>query len=216
MSPRQNRVDPWGRLNAVPDRGAWMGNRGILHNDSGEVVAPWRHKAWVTCVLEYKGRRREIFSPRRYSELFFLDEAAALSAGHRPCAFCRRERFNEFKALWCKANLDGVPPSSVPAPEMDRRLHSERAVRGGGKATFRAKFETLPRGTFIEHEGEAFLIWEGRLLKWSFSGYSPAAPADLPSGEVNVLTPASIVAVLRLGFLPQVHESAKNPAGMSK
>ena len=208
MTPLQNRVDPQGRLNAVPERGAWMGNRGILHNDAGEVVAPWRHKAWVTCVLEYKGRRRQVFSPRRYSELFFLDEATALSAGHRPCAFCRRERFNEFKALWCRANMDGAPPSSVPAPIMDKRLHAERALRGGGKVTFVAKLKDLPAGAFIELGGEAFLFWGGRFLKWSFSGYCPAPQLFLPR-EVTVLTPASIVAVLRLGFTPQVHVSAE-------
>ena len=208
MSPLQNRVDPWGRLNAVPERGAWMGNRGILHNDAGEIIAPWRHRAWVTCVLEYKGRRRQVFSHRRYSELFFLDEATALSAGHRPCAFCRRERFNEFKALWCRANMDGAPPSSVPAPVMDRRLHSERALRGGGKATFVMKPKDLPAGASSEHGGEAYLFWGERFFMWSFSGYRPA-PDFSPPGEVAVLTPASIVAVLRLGFTPQVHGSAE-------
>src|SRR5262245_6877749 len=95
-SPKQNRVDPFGRLHAVEARGTWMGNRGVLHNERGQVVAQWRLKRWITCTLSFKNRWRPVFTPRRYSELFFLDEATAFSAGHRPCAECRRERYNEF------------------------------------------------------------------------------------------------------------------------
>jgi hypothetical protein len=109
--PLQNRVDPWGRLVALNLRGTWLGNRGILHNEKKKIIAPWRHKAWVTCQLEFKGRKRQIFSPGSYSELFFLDEVTAFAAGHRPCAECRRDRYNEFKAAWLAMNLPG---SSVP------------------------------------------------------------------------------------------------------
>ena len=98
--PLQNRVDPYGILHAVEARGAWMGNRGILHDDEKRLVVPWRLKRWITCVLIFKGRKRQVFTPHRYSELFFLDEATSFAAGHRPCAECQRERYNEFRAAW--------------------------------------------------------------------------------------------------------------------
>src|SRR5262249_14796555 len=98
--PLQNRVDPYGQLQAVEARGAWMGNRGVLHNDAKRIVASWRSTRWITCVLEFKERRREVFMSHRYTELFFLDEATSLAAGHRPCAECRRSRYKEFCAAW--------------------------------------------------------------------------------------------------------------------
>jgi hypothetical protein len=107
-----------------------MGNRGILH-DEQQIVRPWKHKAWVTCQLLFNGRQRKVFGPGTYSELFFLDEATALSAGHRPCGECRRQRFNEFKATWTQANTEG----KATVADIDRQLHQERAVRGGGKVT---------------------------------------------------------------------------------
>src|SRR5215470_3717828 len=108
--PLQNRVDPYGRLHAVAARGAWMGNRGVLHDADKRVVAPWRLRRWITCALVYKDRRRAVFSPRRYSELFFLDEATSLSARHRPCAECRRGRYEEFRSAWAAGRgLDARP-----------------------------------------------------------------------------------------------------------
>lgn len=201
----QNRIDPWGKLNQSNSRGTWLGNRGILHNNSKEIVAPWRHKAWIICNLEFKDRKREVFSPKKYSELFFLDEATALSAGHRPCAECRRARYNEFKAAWCSANTDGV---SVPASQIDKQLHSERAIRGGGKVTFEIKFSQLPEGAFVDIDGDALLYWQGELKRWSFEGYKSYDYLPAPSDLVTVLTPSSIVNTLQHGFLPQVHESA--------
>ncbi len=201
--PLQNRVDPWGNLNAISAKGAWLGNRGILHNNQKQLVAQWRHSNWVTCVLEYKGRRREIFSPNNYSELFFLDEATALSAGHRPCAECRSKRYREFKEFWCKANH----LESVTSRELDKQLHAERAIRGGGKAVFEAEFVNLPSGTFIELEGKALLHWSGNLYSWSATGYTLFEGSLEPSKVVTVLTPFSIVGIFRLGFTPQVHES---------
>lgn len=205
---KQNRVDPWGKLNSVSARGKWLGNRGILHNEQQQVVAPWRHQSWVTCELDFQGRKREIFSPGNYSELFFLDEATALSAGHRPCAECRRERFNEFKARWCAANIEVTLPSSVPISQIDKQLHLERAVRGGGKVTFQSEFKAVPAGAFIEINGVAFLLWLGRLHQWSPHGYSQTSVVLSPSELVTVLTPASIVRLFQHGFEPQVHESA--------
>lgn len=206
--PLQNRVDPWSRLIAVPDRGAWLGNRGVLHNEQKQIVAPWRHKTWVTCQLEFRGRKRVVFGKGTYSELFFLDEATALSAGHRPCGECRRERYVAFKEYWCAANRPGKSPSGVPVSDIDQQLHAERAVRGGGKVTHRSRFDALPDGAFIEWNENALLVWGEHLHRWSPGGYS-VADGLLPSNEeeVIVLTPASVVETLRRGFQPQVHPS---------
>ncbi len=106
--PLQNRVDPYGTLHATEARGAWMGNRGVLHDASKHVVAAWRLRRWITCVLTFKERRREVFAPNRYSELFFLDEATSLAAGHRPCAECRRERYEEFRDAWAVGGAGGA------------------------------------------------------------------------------------------------------------
>lgn len=203
--PLQNRVDPWGNLIAVNARGAWLGNRGILHNENREIVVPWRHKAWVTCQLEFKGRTRTIFGRDNYSELFFLDEATALSAGHRPCAECRRTRYNEFKAAWLTSK-PGL--SAVSAGEIDKVLHSERAARGGVKVTSQKTFGGLPDGTFIERNGDACLIWSGKLRKWSPQGYVGSAPLPEENALVVVLTPCSTVEVINEGFVPEVHETA--------
>ena len=100
----QNRVNPYGKIIETEARGAWMGNRGLLHNENKEIVRPYKLKAWITCLLQFKGRQREIMSPNRYTELFFLDEATALAAGHRPCFECRKEDYNKFKSLWIKGN----------------------------------------------------------------------------------------------------------------
>lgn len=204
--PLQNRVTPFGALQATPARGAWMGNRGILHDVQQHIVAPWRHKAWVTCRLHYKGRHREVFTPRNYSELFFLDEATAFAAGHRPCGECRHERFNEFKAAWrAAAGLAGNGRLAIGV--IDEQLHRERALRGGGKLTWEERWDHVPPGAFIAQQGRALLCWDGLLLPWSHHGYG--APAPLPAGHnlVTVLTPRSIVAMFRAGFRPQVHPS---------
>src|SRR5215831_5062323 len=132
--PLQNRVDPYGRLVATPERGTLMGNRGVLHDESRRVVAAWRTKRWIACVLSFRGRKREVFTPRRYSELFFLDEATSLSAGHRPCAECRRARYNEFRAAWSAAH--GGNGRFAGADDMDDVIHAERVERGGGKKTY--------------------------------------------------------------------------------
>ena len=207
--PLQNRVDPYGRLHAVEARGAWMGNRGILHDDEKRLVVPWRLKRWITCVLIFKGRKRQVFTPHRYSELFFLDEATSFAAGHRPCAECRRERYNEFRAAWIEVNADHDAAEEVGADEIDKTLHAERAIRGGGKKTWQAQLAELPQGTFIEHQGRPHLIWLGKLRPWTFSGYGGPVPLGAAAVEVIVLTPQSIVRVFESGFTPQVHASAR-------
>lgn len=205
--PLQNRVTPFGQLEAVMARGEWLGNRGILHDDARKVVAAWRSKAWITCRLRYPGVRRRVFSPHTWSELFFLDEATAFAAGHRPCAYCRRERYNEFKRAWCAANHGG---RNLPATAIDARLHAERVAPGGGKRVWYARLGDLPPGTFIVLEGHACLLWRDRIFAWSHAGYTLRRPRVAAATRVGVLTPRSIVATFRAGVRPQVHLSAWN------
>jgi len=206
--PLQNRVDPYGNLHAVEARGAWMGNRGILHDEQKRIVAPWRLKRWITCTLSFRGRKRQVFAPHRYSELFFLDEATSFAAGHRPCAECRRGRYNEFRAAWIEAHADRTAAQMVGADAIDGTLHAQRAIRGGGKKTWQARATRLPPGTFIDSLGRPHLIWGGRLWPWTFDGYEHPVPLTTMSAEVTVLTPQSIVRVFESGFTPQVHASA--------
>jgi hypothetical protein len=205
--PYQNRVDPYGQFHAVVERGAWMGNRGILHNDAREVVAQWRLKRWITCSLSFRGRYRRVFTPHRYSELFFLDEATAFAAGHRPCAECRRQRYNEFCLAWSKANSVLTKGLVFRADAIDLQLHQERAIRGGGKQSYQAKLTSLASGTFIEVVGRPHLLWQGRLHQWNHAGYGAPFTNPRSHDTVRVLTPASIVNAFGGGFVPQVHES---------
>lgn len=204
--PRQNRVDPFGQFHAVAARGAWIGNRGVLHNEAGEVLVQWRLRRWITCRLSFKDRWRPVFAPRRWSELFFLDEATAFSAGHRPCAECRRERYNEFRRAWALAHPDR-DNRKLLAEDLDLRLHSERAVRGGGKKTYETNIGDLASGTFVEREGIAHLLWNGDLFPWTFSGYEAPVAHYSRKERVRVLTPPAIVATFKHGLVPQVHES---------
>jgi len=207
--PLQNRVDPWGQIQAVNARGTLLGNRGILHNGKKEIVAHWRTKAWITCRLAWKGKTRTIMSPGSYTELFFLDEATAFSAGHRPCAECRRERFQEFKAAWIAANAEFSVSPVPPISAIDKVLHAERVRRGGAKVTYEAELGTLSDGTMVEIADTAYLIWGKRLLQWSFASYTEIEEPYPLQRRVQVLTPASIVRVFSNGFRPEVHESAQ-------
>lgn len=199
----QNRVDPCGALRSTQERGAWLGNRGVLHDASKRVVRDWRLERWITCVLSWKGRRREVFSPGRWTELFFLDEATALSAGHRPCAECRRARYVEFRRAWDAARRGRDARSFLRADAIDRVLHAERLDAKGRKKTYRAAPSSLPDGTMVEHAGAPHLVWRGALRPWSFGGYGAAVKAA-PGEHVKVLTPRSIVGAIRAGFVPQV------------
>lgn len=204
----QNRVDPWGELRVVASSGTLMGNRGILHDDGNGIIRPWAHKAWVTCVLEFNGvKRPKPFSPRNYSELFFLDEATAFAARHRPCAHCQRSRHREFKDAWVRANVaDGLRATTL-MPDVDKVLYAERSFPGGLKATFDAPLVELPRGAMFEYEGAAYLVTAAGYLPWTFDGY--VAPKIIDSAAVvKVLTPRSIVRAFAAGFAPIVHQSA--------
>lgn len=201
---RQNRVTPEGEIIAHPGRGLFMGNRGILHDGGGRIVAPFRHRNWVCCVTAFRGRNRTVMAPGRYTELFFLDEAVALAAGHRPCGECRRQDYAAFRASWAAATGDGLPD----APEMDRALHAARiAPRKCTQRTFEAEIGDLPDGTFIRAESGPAVILGGRLLPWSPEGYGTPRPRPA-TGRVTVLTPAPSVAVLRAGYRPVLHPSA--------
>jgi hypothetical protein len=200
----QNRVTPLGEIVADPARGTLMGNRGILHDDERQIgKSRWKHKAWIACTLQFKGCRRALMAPGCYTELFFLDEATSLAAGHRPCAECRRADFNRFRAAWAAAFGSESRPS---AGEMDTALHSARVDRWS-RAQIRHEQSTtdLPDGVFILLEAEPWLVWRGRLRRWTFGGYDATAP--IPPGVVTVITPAPTVAALAAGYLPAVHAS---------
>lgn len=203
----QNRVDPFGQLHAVPHRGALMGNRGILHDSEQKIRRQWAHKGWVACALSFGNVRRPVFAPSNYSELFFLDEATSLAAGHRPCNTCQRERHVGFRKAWLKANMAGAGDTFVPVSEIDMVLHAERAIPGGGKRTWEATAGDLPDGTMFGHGDNAYLVWKRGMLLWSFGGYTPATTIPLDA-QVRVLTPPSIVRMFATGFVPRVHPSA--------
>jgi len=206
--PFQNRVDPFGSFLATAARGTLTGNRGILHDDEQKILRRHVHQNWVTCALAFKGRRRAIMAPGKYTELFFLDEATAFAAGHRPCAECRRQRYAEFTQLWRQVHGEAEPGRPLPRT-IDRMLHAHRIGRGGVKVVYEADAATLPAGAFFAYEGQAVLVWDDRQFNWRPDGYEPRALAV--GGMVEVLTPQPIVALFQTGFRPLVHDSVLNP-----
>jgi hypothetical protein len=216
--PRQNRVDPFGRLIAVPARGAWTGNRGCLHDERGSIVRRWTTRAWITCRLSFKERQRQIMTPNRWTELFFLDEATAFAAGHRPCGECRREDYLRFKAAWVHGNPQFDLTIETPIEKIDLILQRERVSDppAGARVMFTADIDILPDGVFIVGpDGETpWLVWGEHLLRWRPEGYDQ--PIDRPElSSVNVLTPRSMVAAFDAGYRPQVHGSAWAVSGDS-
>jgi hypothetical protein len=205
----QNRVTPYGTIVRHPARGAFTGNRGVIHNAEREVVRRWATRRWICCLLEFEGMQRTVMSPGRWTELFFLDEATALAAGHRPCAYCRRGDFERFKAAWVAGNPgSGVAPGDS-IDRVDRVLHGER-TGAAVPVEMRGPFVALPEGSFIElmeRPGEAWLIWRGMLHLWTPWGYARREPQG--AGQLaRLLTPPSTVNALRSGYVPQVHPSA--------
>jgi hypothetical protein len=181
-----------------------MGNRGgALHNSAREIGRCFRSRRWIACVLQFRGRHRIVMSERRYTELFFLDEAVAFAAGHRPCAECRRERFNAFRYSWrLSSSLDRLPM----ADEMDLQLHRARIDPQRRKVTYEAALRSLPDGCFVRIDGSACLVWNGRLLLWTPEGY--ARSEEHPVDRIaTVLTPEPIVGCLRQGYKPEIHDS---------
>ncbi len=207
---RRNRVTPFGEVVATPERGTLMGNRGVLHDAEGRIRRPWQVRRWLICRLEFKSRRRTIMAPDRYTELFFLDEATGLAAGHRPCFECRRHRFLAFRAAWAAAIAPADRPEAIRASTIDDCLHAERLGEARSKRTFTANIDRLPDGVLVVLSGPgrpAYLIWADELLVWSPGGYVGRQPR--PVGEVvAVLTPESTVRAIRQGYAPEVHPSA--------
>lgn len=201
--PRQNRVTPSGEIVATPARGTFMGNRGVLHNTSGVIVRPFQVQRWIICQLSFKGRQRVVMTPGRYTELFFLDEATALAAGHRPCVECRRVAFAAFRAAWVAAHPTSVRKGLPKAAEIDRVLHQERISPSGNKLTYRAALADLPDGVFVVVEERPCLLWQEALFPWSAAGYGPPQRVDRAL-VVSVLTPRSTAGVLQQGYIPQV------------
>ncbi len=204
--PLQNRVTPYGEIVAIPERGLLMGNRGILHDEARRIVRSWQVQRWIVCVTEFRGRHRQVMRPHSYTELFFLDEATAFAAGHRPCAECRNADYRRFLAAW--AQCVGGPTN---AGHIDAVLHAERLEGRGAsqrKRTYDQQLAPLPDGAMITLDGSAWLLWRGRLLQWSAAGYSVRRPLPPASTRVEVLTPRSLVAVLGEGYQLLVHPSA--------
>ncbi len=199
----QNRVDPRGSIIKTATRGFWMGNRGVIHDEHRNIVRPFKLKAWLICLLEFKGRHREVMTPDRYTELFFFDEATAFSAGHRPCAECRRKAFNRFKQCWIAANPEYDFHERTPVWKIDEVLHKERINRGGKKITFSESIDRLPAGSFVLYGEEPYLYAEGLFFCWTPEGYREGISLSHLS-RVEVLTPRSVVNAFRGGYKPQM------------
>jgi hypothetical protein len=187
-----------------------MGNRGRLHDPAGRIVRRQvaGYRAWVTCLLDFRGRRRPVMAPGRYTALFFLDEATALAAGHRPCGECRRADFLRFKAAWLAANARDRGAGPVPIADIDRQMQRDRLTADGLQRTFAIDLAALPDGVFVDRGtgGPPLLIWAGALWPWTPEGYAEAV-ARPAAGTVTVLTPASTVRALAGGYTPGVHPS---------
>jgi hypothetical protein len=198
---RKNRVDPFGNFIKTEARGSLWGNRGALHKDGQEILRPFKLEQWITCVLEYKGIRRKIMAPGRLTELFFLDEATSFSAGHRPCALCRRPAYDAFKAAWIKGNPSFGFDGKTSIKEIDHIIHQERINGEGEKITYEESPDNLPDGVMIVYQGDPYLISEDKMYTWTAFGYKKPI-AILPIERFTVLTPASVVNAFRAGYAP--------------
>lgn len=197
--PLQNRVLPTGEIVAQPTRGTFTGNRGILHRPDRTLgTARWRHKAWICCVLNWQNRRRQVMTGRNWTELFFLDEAVAFAAGHRPCAYCRRADYDRFQAAWCGAN-----GARQRAPDIDAILHRARVRRDRSQVTYAAEWQSLPDGAFVQTDDRAHVVWGHDIYPYKAAGYGPARTRPTV-GQATVMTPAPLVAVLATGYRPKV------------
>jgi hypothetical protein len=202
--PERNRVTPTGDVVATPLRGAWTGNRGVLH-EGREIVRFHAGDLWITCALEFRGRHRELWIPNRWTPLFFHDEAVAFAAGHRPCGECRHAEYQAYKAAWAEG-LGGRPPD---AREMNRRLHAERIHRGTHRRRLHeVPWPGLPDGSFVQGEAAPELVLGDELVAWTPAGYG-ARRRRPRHGTAPALTPPATQAVLRAGYAVQIDDGAR-------
>jgi hypothetical protein len=203
--PLQNRVAPDGSIHATPHRGMFTGNRGIIHDPAAKrlLARRWTNKAWIICLVQFRGRRREVMGARSWTELFFLDEVTALAAGHRPCFECRRADANAFASAFPRSGN-----RQMRAGEIDSCLHDQRASssRQSQPRIASSGLALLPDGAVLRSEGDFFALFHGRFLRWSFAGYDAVPP---PSGEVRLVTPPATVEALKNGYRPAWHPSAQ-------
>jgi hypothetical protein len=204
--PLQNRVTPLGELIAVPDRGLVYGNRGCMHDAQGRIRRPYGVLRWIACQLEFRGwQRGPMLQPGKFTELFFLDEATALAAGHRPCALCRRADYNRFLEVWSELH-----PEIRGADPIDIQLQAERWDAGDRRRRLhRARLEQLPDGAMVLREDRPWVVTADELLRWTPAGYADRTPRR--RGAATLVTPPSLVALLaapREPLVPLLHPSA--------
>ena len=202
--PLQNRVTPFGDIVAIAQRGLFTGNRGIIHDPTSKTLLNrrWSNKAWIICALSYKGHWREVMGRRSWTELFFLDEAVALAAGHRPCFACRRAAAEAFRAAWAEAREMDTLPS---APTMDAILHEERLDHRRKRIhPLTMSIGDLPDGAVVARDNMAFTIVQGRAYRWSERGYYTAQPLSHADG---LLTPPSTLNAMLAGYRPLLHST---------
>jgi hypothetical protein len=209
---RQNRVTPLGELVADPGRGLVYGNRGCLHDEAGRIHRSFNGKRWIACQLQFRGwRRHPLLQPGRFTELFFLDEATAFAAGHRPCALCRHADYRRFASIWGELH-----PGEIGADAIDARLHAERIAPGTrARRQHDAALDELPDGAFVLADATPYLVLGPSLLRWSAGGYTERTPRRAGASAVLV-TPPSLVEVLRTGWrslVPLLHPSATAQLG---
>lgn len=204
MAPARNRVTPAGDIVAIQLRGAWTGNRGILHSGR-KIVRFHASDLWITCALEFRGRRHEQWLPHHYTFLFFHDEAVSLAAGHRPCAECRRESYNAYRTAWAQGRGVDVPS----AKQMNQQLHGERIVRGTHRRRIHElPWAELPDGAFVLLDTSPAVVIGDQLTVWTHEGYRDKQ-ARPPRGTASVITPPSSIAALRAGYRVQIDPSAR-------
>lgn len=198
----QNRVDPCGNIIMTPARGAWMGNRGLIHNPDRRIVRAFKLLAWITCRLSFKDRKRPVMAAGQYTELFFLDEATSFAAGHRPCFECRREDAVKFKALWLQGNPGFGFTMKTRIGEIDKVLQEERMDDKYAKRMFEEEGRKLPNGVFVLCADKPFLVFDGHLYGWTPFGYGESGLVG--SDKYPVLTPKSMVNTFCAGYIPQI------------
>ena len=204
MTPARNRVTPMGDIEAFPLRGAWTGNRGILHSGR-EVVRFHASDLWITCALEFRGRWVPQWRPHHFTWLYFHDEAVSFAAGHRPCAECRRGSYNAYRAAWA----EGLGAEVPSAKQINRQLHGERIFRGTHRRRLHdLPWSGLPDGAFVLLDGTPAVVVGDQLVEWTREGYAARRPRSR-TGTAQVITPPSSLAAFRAGYPVQIDESAR-------